>query len=105
MDGSGKAAVGRLSSAGAAVTGVERLRRGRRRLEEEQAGEADGKMVDGSLLGDANGVDPAPGRVKDSGKWQKPRFSRKALMKCCLVKWIIASTQPQDKGETRQKQT
>lgn len=55
-------------------------------------------MVDG-LLGDANGVEPAPGRVKDSGKWQKPRFSRKALMKCCLVKWIIASTQPQDKGE------
>ncbi|XP_038553188.1 inositol 1,4,5-trisphosphate receptor type 1-like [Micropterus salmoides] len=59
--------------------------------------EADGKVVDGSLLGDANGVEPAPGRVKDSGKWQKPRFSRKALMKCCLVKWIIASTQPQDK--------
>lgn len=60
--------------------------------------EADGKVVDG-LLGDANGVEPAPGRAKDSGKWQKPRFSRKALMKCCLVKWIIASTQPQDKGE------
>lgn len=55
-------------------------------------------MVDG-LLGDANGMEPAPGRVKDSGKWQKPRFSRKTLMKCCLVKWIIASTQPQDKGE------
>lgn len=53
-------------------------------------------MVDG---GDANGVEPTPGRVKNSGKWQKPRFSRKALMKCCLVKWIIASTQPQDKGE------
>ncbi|KAG8011805.1 Calsenilin, partial [Nibea albiflora] len=63
--------------------------------------QADGKVVDGSLLGDANGVEPAPGRVKDSGKWQKPRFSRKALMKCCLVKWIIASTQPQDKGERR----
>lgn len=61
--------------------------------------QADGKVVDGSLLGDANGVEPAPGRVKDSGKWQKPRFSRRALMKCCLVKWIIASTQPQDKGE------
>ncbi|KAF1389366.1 hypothetical protein PFLUV_G00072680 [Perca fluviatilis] len=59
--------------------------------------QADGKVVDGSLLGDANGVEPAPGRMKDSGKWQKPRFSRKALMKCCLVKWIIASTQPQDK--------
>lgn len=61
--------------------------------------QADGKVVDGSLMGDANGLEPAPGRVKDSGKWQKPRFSRKALMKCCLVKWIIASTQPQDKGE------
>ncbi|KAL3062708.1 hypothetical protein OYC64_002497 [Pagothenia borchgrevinki] len=62
--------------------------------------QSDGKVVDGSLLGDANGVEPAPGRGKDSGKWQKPRFSRKALMKCCLVKWIIASTQPgQDKGE------
>ncbi|KAF6730043.1 Proliferating cell nuclear antigen, partial [Oryzias melastigma] len=59
--------------------------------------QADGKMVDGSLLGDANGVEPAPGRVKDSGKWQRPRFSRKALMKCCLVKWIIASKQAQDK--------
>ncbi|XP_061585436.1 calsenilin-like [Cololabis saira] len=60
--------------------------------------QADGKVADGSLLGDANGVEPAPSRAKQSGKWQKPRFSRKALMKCCLVKWIIASTQPQDKG-------
>ncbi|TWW60651.1 Calsenilin A-type potassium channel modulatory protein 3 DRE-antagonist modulator [Takifugu flavidus] len=59
--------------------------------------EVDGKVADG-LLGDANGVEPPPGRVKDSVKWQKPRFSRKALMKCCLVRWIIASTQPQDKG-------
>ncbi|CAB1446283.1 unnamed protein product [Pleuronectes platessa] len=59
--------------------------------------QVDGKVVDGSLLGDANGVEPAPGRVKDSGKWQKPRFSRKSLMKCCLVKWIIDSTQPEDK--------
>lgn len=62
--------------------------------------QVDGKVVDG-LLGDANGVEPPPGRVKNSVKWQKPRFSRKALMKCCLVKWIIASTQPQDKGERR----
>ncbi|XP_004547109.2 calsenilin isoform X1 [Maylandia zebra] len=65
-----------------------------------QFNQADGKVVDGSLLGDANGVEPAPGRVKDSGKWQKPRFSRRALMKCCLVKWIIASTQPQDKDSS-----
>lgn len=62
----------------------------------------DGKVVDG-LLGDPNGVEPAPGRAKDSGKWQKPRFSRKALMRCCLVKWIIASTQPQEKGEELQE--
>ncbi|XP_011477216.1 calsenilin isoform X6 [Oryzias latipes] len=62
--------------------------------------QADGKMVDGSLLGDANGVEPAPGRLKDSGKWQRPRFSRKALMKCCLVKWIITSKQAQDKDSS-----
>uniref|UniRef100_A0A3P9I0X4 Calsenilin n=1 Tax=Oryzias latipes TaxID=8090 RepID=A0A3P9I0X4_ORYLA len=62
--------------------------------------QADGKMVDGSLLGDANGVEPAPGRLKDSGKWQRPRFSRKALMKCCLVKWIVTSKQAQDKGDS-----
>ncbi|KAG7255474.1 hypothetical protein CRUP_022400, partial [Coryphaenoides rupestris] len=61
--------------------------------------EEGGKVNDGSMLGDANGLEPGPGRVKDSGKWQKPRFSRKALMKCCLVKWIIASTQHQDNGE------
>ncbi|MBN3317505.1 CSEN protein, partial [Atractosteus spatula] len=53
------------------------------------------KAVDGSLLGDANGVEPSPGGKKDSGKWQKPRLSRKTLMKCCLVKWIIASTAPE----------
>lgn len=60
--------------------------------------QVDGKVVDG-VLGDANGVEPPRARVKSSGKWQKPRFSRKALMRCCLVRWIIASTQPQDKGE------
>ncbi|KAJ8263546.1 hypothetical protein COCON_G00160030 [Conger conger] len=51
----------------------------------------DGKVVDG----DANGVEPGPRGQKESRKWQKPRFTRKALMKCCLVKWIIASTAPQ----------
>ncbi|KAI4876076.1 hypothetical protein NFI96_006636 [Prochilodus magdalenae] len=56
----------------------------------------DGKVVDGSLLGDANGVDPVPGRQKASGKWQRPRFTRKALMRCCLVRWIIASTGPKE---------
>ncbi|KAJ8396925.1 hypothetical protein AAFF_G00012480 [Aldrovandia affinis] len=58
----------------------------------------DGKVLDGSLLGDANGVEPGPRGKRESGKWQKPRFTRKALMKCCLVKWIIASTTPQGPG-------
>ncbi|KAG7476861.1 hypothetical protein MATL_G00087270 [Megalops atlanticus] len=57
--------------------------------------QADGKAVDGSLLADANGVEPGPGGQKEGGKWQKPRLTRKALMKCCLVKWIIASAAPQ----------
>ncbi|XP_026100565.1 calsenilin isoform X1 [Carassius auratus] len=56
----------------------------------------DGKVVDGSLLGDANGVEPGTCRQKESGKWQRPRFTRKALMRCCLVKWIIASTGPKE---------
>ncbi|KAL6456369.1 hypothetical protein MHYP_G00349120 [Metynnis hypsauchen] len=59
----------------------------------------DGKVVDGSLLGDANGVDPVPGRQKASGKWQRPRFTRKALMRCCLVRWIIASAGPKEQGK------
>ncbi|XP_039624299.1 Kv channel interacting protein 3a, calsenilin isoform X1 [Erpetoichthys calabaricus] len=58
----------------------------------------DRKDVDGSLLGELNGVEPSPGGKKDNVKWQKPRLSRKALMKCCLVKWIIASTAPQGPG-------
>ncbi|XP_077456498.1 Kv channel interacting protein 3a, calsenilin isoform X1 [Stigmatopora argus] len=64
--------------------------------------QVDAKAADGALLGDPNGVEPAPatGRGKASGKWQKPRFSRKTLMKCCLVKWIIASTQPEDKDSS-----
>lgn len=62
----------------------------------------DGKVVDGSLLGDANGVEPGTGRQKESGKWQRPRFTRKALMRCCLVKWIIASTGPKEQGETEE---
>uniref|UniRef100_H3DH23 EF-hand domain-containing protein n=1 Tax=Tetraodon nigroviridis TaxID=99883 RepID=H3DH23_TETNG len=61
--------------------------------------QVDGKVVDG-VLGDANGVEPPRARVKSSVKWQKPRFSRKALMRCCLVRWIIASTQPQDKASS-----
>ncbi|KAF4070457.1 hypothetical protein AMELA_G00285540 [Ameiurus melas] len=59
----------------------------------------DGKMVDGGLLGDANGVGSGSARQKDSGKWQRPRFTRKALMRCCLLRWIIASTSPKEQGE------
>ncbi|XP_051541344.1 Kv channel interacting protein 3b, calsenilin isoform X3 [Myxocyprinus asiaticus] len=59
--------------------------------------QADGqKGVDGGLLADANGRDGDPSGQKESGgKWQKPSISRKSLMKCCLVKWIIASAAPQ----------
>uniref|UniRef100_A0A3B4V022 Kv channel interacting protein 3b, calsenilin n=2 Tax=Seriola dumerili TaxID=41447 RepID=A0A3B4V022_SERDU len=57
--------------------------------------QADEKTVDGGLLPDANGKDPNPGGQTEGSKWQKPRLSRKSLMKCCLVKWIIASTKQQ----------
>nr|XP_023694310.1 calsenilin-like isoform X2 [Paramormyrops kingsleyae] len=53
------------------------------------------KVVDSSLQGGANGMEPGPGGQKGSGKWQRPRFTRKALMRCCLVKWILASAAPQ----------
>ncbi|KAK1787023.1 hypothetical protein P4O66_017399, partial [Electrophorus voltai] len=56
----------------------------------------DSKVADG--MGGANGVEVGPGRKKDCGKWQKPRFTRKALMRCCLVRWIIASTGPKEQG-------
>lgn len=52
------------------------------------------KLADGSLLGD-------PGRTplsKDGVKWQRPRLTRQALMRCCLVKWILSSTAPQGSG-------
>ncbi|XP_029625453.1 calsenilin-like isoform X2 [Salmo trutta] len=55
--------------------------------------QADGKGVDSGLLPDANGTELSPGGQRgDRGKWQKPRISRKSLMKCCLIKWIIDST-------------
>lgn len=60
--------------------------------------QADEKAVDGGLLPDANGKDPNPGGQTEGSKWQKPRLSRKSLMKCCLVKWIIASTTQQGPG-------
>lgn len=59
--------------------------------------QADGqKGVDGGLLPIANGRDGDPSGQKENGrKWQNPRISRKSIMKCCLVKWIIASAAPQ----------
>ncbi|EPY86270.1 hypothetical protein CB1_000321037 [Camelus ferus] len=56
------------------------------------------KASDGSLLGD-------PGRTplskKEGVKWQRPRLTRQALMRCCLVKWILSSAAPQ--GSERSK--
>ncbi|ERE69878.1 calsenilin-like isoform 1 [Cricetulus griseus] len=53
------------------------------------------KASDGSLLGD-------PGRItlnkKEGIKWQRPRFTRQALMRCCLIKWILSSAAPQGSG-------
>uniref|UniRef100_A0A3Q1M784 Potassium voltage-gated channel interacting protein 3 n=1 Tax=Bos taurus TaxID=9913 RepID=A0A3Q1M784_BOVIN len=50
------------------------------------------KVSDGSLLGE-------PGRTplskKEGVKWQRPRLTRQALMRCCLVKWILSSAAPQ----------
>ncbi|XP_026075500.1 calsenilin-like isoform X1 [Carassius auratus] len=59
--------------------------------------QADGqKGCDGGLLPDANRRDRDPsGQKENHGKWQKPHISRKSLMKCCLVKRIIASAAPQ----------
>ncbi|KFO27357.1 Calsenilin [Fukomys damarensis] len=38
---------------------------------------------------------------KEGIKWQRPRFTRQALMQCCLVKWILSSTAPQGSGPHR----
>lgn len=56
----------------------------------------DEKAVDGGMVPDAKGKD-SPEQTEGS-KWQRPRLSRKSLMKCCLVKWIIASTTQQGPG-------
>ncbi|XP_077325645.1 calsenilin isoform X1 [Lithobates pipiens] len=50
------------------------------------------KENDGSLLGDPGQTSP---EKKDGVKWQRPRLTRRTLMKCCLVKWILSSTSPQ----------
>uniref|UniRef100_A0A3B3HC95 Kv channel interacting protein 3b, calsenilin n=1 Tax=Oryzias latipes TaxID=8090 RepID=A0A3B3HC95_ORYLA len=62
--------------------------------------QADGKAVDGDFLPDANGKDSNSIKQTDGSKWQKPRLTRKSLMKCCLVKWIIASTTQQGPADT-----
>lgn len=53
------------------------------------------QMSDGSLLGDPR---LTPLSKKPSIKWQRPRLTRQALMRCCLVKWILSSTAPQGSG-------
>lgn len=63
-----------------------------------QSPQANDKAADGGLMPDANGKDPNPGGQTEGSKWQKPRITRKSLMKCCLVKWIIASTTQQGPG-------
>lgn len=53
------------------------------------------KAVDGSLLGDTGRT---PLSRKEGVKWQRPHFTRQALMRCCLVKWILSSAAPQGSG-------
>uniref|UniRef100_A0A4X1VSB2 Potassium voltage-gated channel interacting protein 3 n=1 Tax=Sus scrofa TaxID=9823 RepID=A0A4X1VSB2_PIG len=50
------------------------------------------KASDGSLLGDPRRT---PLSKKEGVKWQRPRLTRQALMRCCLVKWILSSAAPQ----------
>ncbi|XP_036162682.1 calsenilin isoform X4 [Myotis myotis] len=50
------------------------------------------KMSDGSLLGDPGDT---PLSKKQGVKWQRPRLTRQAVMRCCLVKWILSSAAPQ----------
>ncbi|XP_019581426.1 calsenilin isoform X2 [Rhinolophus sinicus] len=47
------------------------------------------KVSDGSLLRHV------PLSKKQGIKWQRPRLTRQALMRCCLVKWILSSAAPQ----------
>lgn len=65
----------------------------------------DEKAVDGGMVPDAKGKDPNPGEQTEGSKWQRPRLSRKSLMKCCLVKWIIASTTQQGPGRCTREDT
>lgn len=58
----------------------------------------DEKAVDGGMVPDAKEKDPNGADQTEGSKWQRPRLTRKSLMKCCLVKWIIASTTQQGPG-------
>ncbi|KAL8174054.1 UNVERIFIED_CONTAM: hypothetical protein K2H54_037372 [Gekko kuhli] len=58
----------------------------------------DSKETDGSLLGDPS---QTPFGKMENVKWQRPRLTRKALMKCCLVKWILSSAAPQGSGKEK----
>lgn len=53
------------------------------------------KVSDGSLLGDPGNT---PLSKKQGVQWQRPRLTRQALMRCCLVKWILSSAAPQGSG-------
>ncbi|KAF4016083.1 hypothetical protein G4228_008130 [Cervus hanglu yarkandensis] len=50
------------------------------------------KVSDGSLLGEPRRT---PLSKKEGVKWQRPRLTRQALMRCCLVKWVLSSAAPQ----------
>ncbi|XP_023701283.1 calsenilin-like isoform X4 [Paramormyrops kingsleyae] len=54
--------------------------------------QVDRKVADGSPLAGANGGRPSPRMQKPAGTSPRPRLTRKALMKCCLVKWILTGT-------------
>ncbi|KAM7327380.1 hypothetical protein ACRRTK_013747 [Alexandromys fortis] len=54
------------------------------------------KASDGSLLGDPG---RGPLNRKEGLKWQRPRFTRQALMRCCLIKWILSSAAPQGSAQ------
>lgn len=53
------------------------------------------KVSDGSLLGEPRRT---PLSKKEGVKWQRPRLTRQALMRCCLVKWVLSSAAPQGSG-------
>lgn len=65
----------------------------------------DEKAVDGGMVPDAKEKDPNGADQTEGSKWQRPRLTRKSLMKCCLVKWIIASTTQQGPGRCTREDT